>query len=378
MKQLTLLIKPASSACNMRCRYCFYADEARHRETGNRGIVTKETSECLIARAIEAVEEKGTIQFSFQGGEPTVAGLEFFQDFVDMVRRMDQGRHDICYALQTNGFLINAKWVSFLRKNRFLTGISIDGCESLHDLYRLGPQNEGTFRKIRRKVFLLSEAGVDCNLLCVITRQAASMARQIYTGLKLLGVPYLQMIPCLDPLDAHGSAPWSLDSTSYARFLRELFDLWYEDWKKGQYTSVRMFEDLVQMKMGLLPSACAACGACGSYLVVEADGSVYPCDFYCLDDFCLGRIQDMSMQALFHSDRMRAFQMKDGLQMDEACAECRFYDLCRGGCRREWFVREGGAVHSRCGELRTFFAYAYDRVSEIAEAEIQARTRLGR
>jgi uncharacterized protein len=186
------------------------------------------------------------------------------------------------------------------------------------------------------------------------------------------------MIPCLDPLDAQGSAPWSLDSTSYARFLMELFDLWYDDWKKGQYTSVRMFEDLVQMKIGLLPSACAACGACGSYLVVEADGSVYPCDFYCLDDFCLGRIQDMSMQALFHSDRMRAFQMKDGLQMDEACAECRFYDLCRGGCRREWFVREGRAVHSRCGELRTFFAYAYDRVSEIAEAEIQGRTGLGK
>ncbi|MBQ1860851.1 MAG: anaerobic sulfatase maturase [Clostridia bacterium] len=378
MKQLTLLIKPASSACNMRCRYCFYVDEARHRETGNRGIMTKETRDCLIARAIEAVEEKGTIQFSFQGGEPTVAGLEFFQDFVDTVGRMDQGKHEIYYALQTNGFLINAKWVSFLREHRFLTGISIDGCESLHDLYRLGPQNEGTFRKIRRKVYLLSESGVECNLLCVITRQAAAMAKPIYTGLKLLGVPYLQMIPCLDPLDAQGSAPWSLDSTSYARFLMELFDLWYEDWKKGQYTSVRMFEDLVQMKMGLLPSACAACGACGSYLVVEADGSVYPCDFYCLDDFCLGRIQDMSMQALFHSDRMRAFQMKDGLQMDEACAECRFYDLCRGGCRREWVVREGRAVHSRCGELRTFFAYAYDRVSEIAEAEIQARTRLGK
>ena len=95
MKQLTLLIKPASSACNMRCRYCFYVDEARHRETGNRGIMTKETRDCLIARAIEAVEEKGTIQFSFQGGEPTVAGLEFFQDFVDTVGRMDQGKHEI-------------------------------------------------------------------------------------------------------------------------------------------------------------------------------------------------------------------------------------------------------------------------------------------
>ena len=375
MKQLTILIKPASSACNMRCRYCFYVDETRHRETGNRGIMTKETAECLIQRALEAVEEAGTIQFSFQGGEPTVAGLPFFEDFVETVRRMDQGRHRVYYAIQTNGFLLNAKWASFLREHHFLTGISIDGCETLHDLYRLGPQGEGTFRKIRRKVFLLAENGVECNLLCVVTRQAAQMARQVYTGLKLLGIPYLQFIPCLDPIGEAGMAPWSLDSASYGSFLRETFDLWYDDWKKGQHTSVRMFEDLVQMKMGLLPSACAACGACGSYLVVEADGSVYPCDFYCLDDFCLGRIQDTAIREMFDSPRMHAFRMKDGLQL-EGCAECRFDSICRGGCRRDWIVMDGHVTNSFCQVLQAFFAYADTRLSEIAEAERQARLQL--
>ena len=125
MKQLTLLIKPASSACNMRCRYCFYVDEARHRETGNRGIMTKETRDCLIARAIEAVEEKGTIQFSFQGGEPTLAGEGYYRFFIDTVKRLNEKGIPVNYAMQTNGYALTPEWAEFLAREHVLTGVSV-------------------------------------------------------------------------------------------------------------------------------------------------------------------------------------------------------------------------------------------------------------
>ncbi len=340
-------------------------------------MMSREMAHRIIDRAMEAVEAGGTVLFFFQGGEPTLAGLPFFQDFTGYAREKNAGKRLVQYTIQTNGYALTPQWADFFLAHQFLVGLSLDGTRENHDLYRVTGGGEGTFRKVRRQLFMLQDAGVACNLLCVVTGDAARHPRTLYRALQDLRVPFLQFIPCLETLESEGPhAPWSLTPELYAGFLRETFDLWYADWKACRYTSVRMFEDLVLMELGLTPSTCASSGACGSYLVLESDGSVYPCDFYCLDPFFLGKIQDMTIEQLLSSPGMQSFRKKNGLSLKD-CMSCPHVKICHGGCRREWGMHGQQAYHPYCDALKSFFDHARPRLREIAEAERQARMKSG-
>ena len=211
MKQISLLIKPASGLCNMRCRYCFYADVSARRAVGNRGIMTKETAQQLICSAVEYVGSHGQISFAFQGGEPTMAGQDFFRAFIALETAYIPPTIQISHAIQTNGFNIDEEWVDFLQENRFLVGLSLDGLKELHDFYRVDTQNQGTWSRVVKTLTLLQKKQVPCNLLCVVTAQCARKPQKIYRTLKRLGGEFLQFIPCLDPLaEARGEAGYSL------------------------------------------------------------------------------------------------------------------------------------------------------------------------
>lgn len=201
MSRLNLLIKPASSLCNMRCRYCFYEDEAANRTQASMGIMTLQTAELLIRQAFDAAGEQGDISIAFQGGgKPTLAGLAFFESFVEFVRRYNRKQLPVTYAIQTNGYAVDEKWAAFLAKNRFLVGISVDGDKALHDEFRIDTAGKGTWMRTQKSLRLLQTAGVACNLLCVVTKRCAKSAIRTYHALQKTGVGYLQFIPCLDPL----------------------------------------------------------------------------------------------------------------------------------------------------------------------------------
>ncbi len=374
MRDVNLLVKPASSLCNMRCLYCFYADEASHRQFKSMGIMTHDTAERLIDRAFEATEPRGTLTFAFQGGEPTMAGLDFFRDFVAMVEKKNTHRHPILWGIQTNGLAINDEWAEFFRCHGFLVGVSVDGYPALHDRYRLDAQGSGTYSRVAESVRLLLKYKVDTNILCVVTRQTAQKARRVYRTLKSLGTGYLQFIPCLDPLEVErGSLNWSLTPELYRSFLCEVFDEWFNDWKNGHYVSVRQFDDWVHLAMGQPPSTCASVGHCGSYMVSEADGSLYPCDFYCLDEWKLGTVEQ-PLDELIHSDRMIAFQKRSLIKPAE-CIHCRYRYLCRSGCPHDW--PQNGQASYFCMAYQEFFAYAEKRILQIAQAEKAALYRGG-
>lgn len=360
---VNFLIKPASGRCNMRCRYCFYEDEKKKRSTPDYGVMREETLEAVVRAAFGGASRSCSLMF--QGGEPTLAGLPFFEKAVQFAGQYNTKRIPVHYGIQTNGYVLDGQWARFFAANRFLTGLSLDGTKALHDRYRIDAKGEGTYRRVMRSAQLLNASGAEFNILTVVTAQAAKNAGQIYGFFKRSGLTYQQYIPCLDPLEsAHGAQEYSLTPELYARFLKNLFDVWYQDIRRGEQIYIRYFENLAAILQGQPPETCGMQGRCSNQLVVEADGSVYPCDFYVLDGYRLGNIHTDSLQDLL--DAGRPFVEKS-LQATDACGQCRWHPLCRGGCRRDRPVLPDGTLglNIYCGAYQGFFSYAVPRLQGL-------------
>ena len=373
MKNINLLIKPASSLCQLRCRYCFYEDEASNRKDFSMGMMSRETARLLIDRAYADVSPGGYVSFAFQGGEPTLAGLDFFREFVAYANKKCPPRVQTGFSIQTNGIALDDGWAVFFRENGFLVGLSMDGYDELHDLHRVDAAGSGTWQKTTNALETLKRNGVMFNVLCVVTAQCAKNPKRVYESLKNLGVEYMQFIACLDPIDVkRGSMKHSLKTDAYAKFLMRLFDLWFDDWQSGSYRSIRLFDDHINMLTGRGAGACAACGQCGSYFVLEGDGSAYPCDFFVLDKWRMGSICDSSLTKLANSAVALEF-MKWGREKPAECVACRFRAICNGGCKNDWYIDEHGKPHNYyCSAFKALFEYAAPRMSMIARAELAA------
>lgn len=366
MPPMNLLIKPSSGNCNMRCRYCFYHDIQENRDVFSFGFMSEETLEILICKALEYAD--GDCSFGFQGGEPTLSGLPFFRKVVELQKKYNTKGVRIHNAIQTNGLLINEEWAEFLGENHFLVGLSLDGHKELHDQLRLDAGRKGTYNRVLKTAQLLTAKKVDFNILTVVTGYTASNINKIYNFYRRSNLLYQQYIPCLDPLgEERGKEPWSLTPEKYARFLKTLFDLWYQDVKAGRFIYIRYFENLVGMLLGCPPESCGISGRCVIQNVIESDGSVYPCDFYALDQMRLGNVRDSSFQELMEGEAARRF-LAAPTHVSEECRSCRWYPICRGGCRRdrEPVVDNVPALNYFCSAYKEFFAYAYPRLEEIA------------
>lgn len=361
-----LLIKPASGGCNLRCTYCFYRDETEKRRCASYGVMTEQTQEAVIRKALAAVARACT--FAYQGGEPTLAGLGYYRRAAALQKQYRREGVRIYNAIQTNGYRLGDEWAHFFAENRFLVGLSLDGVRKTHDCYRLGPDGNGTFDEILKTARLFDRCGVAYNILTVVNAWTAQCSKEIYRFYRDCGYRYLQFIPCLDPLDeTPGAEDYSLTPALYGRFLCELFDLWYADLTHGRPVSIRQFDNYVQMRMGYPPESCGMCGICGVQDVVEADGGVYPCDFYVLDDYRLGNLNDDDFDAIDHRRRELRF-LEESVQPDERCRGCAHFALCRGGCRRYREPRVNGRLGRNvfCAAYEQFFAYAGRRIDRLA------------
>lgn len=373
MRFVNFLIKPASSACNLRCRYCFYEDEAQNREQACMGRMDSATAEKLIDRAFEASEPGGTVTFTFQGGEPTVAGLPFFEAFAACARAKQPPKVKLAFSIQTNGTLLTEDWAAFFRREGFLVGLSLDGYRENHNAWRVDPQGGETWGSCMAALELLKRYRVDVNALCVVTGQCARHPKKAYETLKRLGFDYIQFIACLDPLgEPRGGRPWSLTPSAYGKFLCQLFDLWYRDWETGHYRSIRLFDDYIHLLLGDSTSTCATCGRCGGYFVAEADGSLYPCDFYVLDQWKLGTLDSGPLEALRSGADYRRF-LDLGARPPEKCRACQWGRLCRGGCKNDWVWQDGAPENHYCASFQALFRYALPRMLRIAREEARQR-----
>ena len=373
---LTLLIKPASSLCNLRCRYCFYHDLAENRNIGSYGMMPPETAEKLIDRAVEAAGK--SISFAFQGGEPSLAGLGFFEHFVayaEAALSKSKKRLQLGYSIQTNGVNITEEFAKFLKAHNFLVGLSLDGPKEINDFLRADPKGGGTHGRITKTAELFDRLKVDYNILTVITAQTAKHTEKIYNYFKGRGFAYLQFIPCLEPLGVSSfDAVYSLTPKLYEKFLITLFGLWYSDFAQGRYISIRFFDNLVRIAAGQPPEQCGTQGFCAGQFVVEADGSVFPCDFYCVDNWKTGNILDMSFDEIYNSPNMQKFLEtslygKYFAAEREKCEACGVYYLCRGGCRRDRDSQTDGIAggNAYCGALSAFYRFAEPYLKEIVK-----------
>ena len=356
MRSLNLLIKPASGTCNLRCAYCFYADVSANRHTMNYGMMRRDTAEAMIRRALDEAQR---IAFCFQGGEPTLWGLDNYRFFVETVDRLNTARAEIHYALQTNGTLLNDDWAAFFKDCGFLIGLSLDGYRDIHDANRVDAAGQSSFSKVIKAAALLRKAGAEFNILSVVTPKTARQTEKLYHFYQSQNLKYLQFIPCIDDFASAGT---TLTADQYGQFLNALFDLWYRDCMAERGISIRYFDNLLGLYMGHPPEQCTMNGICTAQFTVEANGGVYPCDFYVLDKWRLGDVHTDSFESMLASEAAKQF-VSESMSIRAECSFCRWYKLCRGGCKRDREPVVDGVPSSNrfCAAYRDFFNYSHER-----------------
>lgn len=343
---VSVMIKPASSACNLRCRYCFYSSVSDEREISNRGMMDEETAKRLIDSSLEF--GKDSVYFTFQGGEPLLRGIDFFRFFVEYADRANVSNAKISYFLQTNATLLNDEWCEFFKENGFLLGVSLDGNMELND-YRIYPDGSNSFDDIMKGIRLLKKYDVPFNVLSVLTKRLANRFRESYRFFKENDLSYLQYIPCLKPFD-EADNEFSMSNSDYFEYLNSAFKLYYNSILRGTFISIRQLDNYRLLANGSNAEQCGMNGVCSNQFVVEGDGAVYPCDFYCTDELYLGNINEQSFEQMYNSPVAVEF-IKDSFKMNESCKVCEYFYICRaGGCKRN------KQAYDYCAAYKDFFS----------------------
>lgn len=333
MKDLSFLIKPASSMCNMCCQYCFYRDVSKRRETASYGLMSSDTANRLIAAVAEDTCPGDRLTFAFQGGEPTLAGLDFYRCFFRTAREL-LPQNSVSFSLQTNGLILDRAWCSLLREYDVLMGLSMDGGPQFHNAYRLDSAGRGTYSRVHAAMKLMERFGIRFNILCVLTAQTARHPAAIWNWLKKEGVRYVQFIPCLDELGSYSSVPWALTPSRLCSFYRQLFPLWQRYLEEGHFISVKLFDDLINQYLLGQVTACGMGGHCTIQYVVEANGDVFPCDFYVLDEYRMGSILDSRPSELSPNGQVFLADWQCRTE-EKPCWSCSYRNTCGGGCKRQ-------------------------------------------
>ena len=366
MPSLSVLIKPASSLCNLSCKYCFYSDITKKREIKSFGIMSIENLEIIVKKSFDYADQ--ACCFAFQGGEPTIAGINFFESLMKFERKYNINKIPVYNSIQTNGVALEEKWAIFFRENNFLLGLSLDGTKDINDFYRIKEDGKGTFSEIFNTISFFNKYKVNYNILTVISKTVAKNITEIYNFYKENNFYYQQHIPCLDPLyEKRGIYEYSLTPKIYEKFLKNIFDLWYNDIANGIFIYNRYFENLIGILKGCTPEICNMLGKCTCQNVIEADGGVYPCDFYVLDEYRIGNILEEDFKNIAKSRKISDFT-ETSLRIEEKCRICRWFRLCRGGCRRDRdFGSSEISQNYYCSAYKNFFEYSYDRLSSLAK-----------
>jgi len=347
----SLLIKPASAVCNLDCSYCFYLDrEADPYQSLPGRRMTEETLERLVDSWMFYSFPNSSL--AFQGGEPTLAGIGFFEKLCEFEKRFGRDGQNVSNSMQTNAMLLDERWCELFRAYHWLLGVSLDGPEEVHDLYRYNKEGRGTWKRVMQSVELLKKQRVEFNLLCVLSQANVEKPKELYRFFRSLGVEHIQYIP-LAEFDANGAPlPFTITPEQYGRFLCETFELWWPDRRRVR---IRYFDNIAEALAGQKPGNCTMHTTCDSYVVVEYNGDVYPCDFFVEGGWKLGNVNLDSWSEIARKQRRVSFASKKTIAHPE-CAVCEYQNICHGGCPK---FRHGP---SRRFEDLDYFCAAYKMI----------------
>jgi uncharacterized protein len=364
VRRMHVMAKPAGPRCNLRCRYCYYLSKSEWLRTDTRWRMSDQVLETFIRQYIQG-QNHPRIVFSWQGGEPTLMGLDFFHKVLQLQQRYCPPEVRCENDLQTNGTLLDDAWCEFLHDNRFLVGLSIDGPGELHDAYRTDLAGHGTFDRVLAAVGLLRKHDVPFATLTCVNRLTARHPLKVYRFLRdNCASPRIQFIPIVEPKSFRtvppqgwpGDAmprigtpaarpgtrdsvvePWSVDPDDFGEFLCRIFDEWCQ--KDLGRVFVQYFEAAVQVWMGGVSPMCTHQPICGKGLALEHDGSVYACDHYVYPRYRLGNILDRPLEEMAFAARQQSFGMSKHRDLPARCRQCEYLRACFGECPKNRFIR---------------------------------------
>ena len=357
----SLLIKPAGPDCNIACRYCFYYDKKELFKESNVHRMTEATARNVLKKYFETAGPQASV--GFQGGEPTLCGLEFFTKIVDMVKEYKRPGQDCMLAVQTNGMLLDENWARLFRENNVLVGLSVDGPEEVHDTHRLDRGKKGTHKKVSETMRMLKDNNVEFNTLTVITKANVNRAAELISYFREHGSSFMQFIPCVESLDGK-IADYSPTPSEYGNFLKEAFDIWYNGGYPEFY--IRLFDEMLISFVEYTPASCYFSPQCAANLVVEHDGSVYPCDFFVEPQWKLGNINETTFRDMAKDPLLQQFIERKTV-LDEKCSGCTWKSLCFGDCPKYRLSESGATTNSAyfCEGYKDFFEYAAPKFRAI-------------
>lgn len=370
----SLMIKPVGSACNLGCSYCYYLGKGTSPCTGGVAVMSEGLLDTCLRNFLESCDlPEPTIEW--HGGEPLLAGMDFFRKAVSLERRYASGRI-VRNTIQTNGVLLSSGWASFFADNGFLVGISIDGPEHIHDRYRKDRGGHPTFGAVMRGIEILSGGNVEFNTMTAVSKAGEENGAEVYLFLKSIGSRYMQFMPVYEHImpgntvrpqivcpgeSGSAPAPWSVEPEAFGRYLCDIFDIWIKR-DVGEYF-VPMFDAALACMCGISPGICVFCESCGGNLVVERNGDIYPCDHFVYDGYRLGNVAEISLRRVATSAEMGRFGIGKRSTLPAKCISCRYRYACNGGCPKHRFMSDGSS--SLCDGYRLFYSHIEDDIAAL-------------
>ena len=387
------MVKPLGSTCNLNCTYCYYLSKEELLQIPGEQRINDELLESFIQQYIKANSDKEVV-FSWQGGEPTLLGIPFYEKVIALQKKHARPNMRIENDLQTNGTLLNADWCAFLKENGFLVGLSIDGPKELHDKSRVDRGGAPTFDRVFAAAMLLKKYGVPFNTLTVVSGANAKHPLDVYRFLRNeLDSTYIQLIPCVNYKGFETAAPgfwearslpvvntkqarpgnadsvvteWSVDPEDWGRFLNAIFDRWYH--RDLGKVLVNQFETIVAQHLGLGAQICVYNDFCGKGLALEHDGSLYSCDHMVYPEYRLGNISEKNLGQMAFSKEQQRFGFNKRELLPQYCRQCQYLSDCWGECPKNRCLRtptgEPG-LNYLCSGLKKFYAHVTPAINGI-------------
>lgn len=375
-----LMSKPTGSICNIKCDYCYYLEKEKIHDNSSL-VMDDKTLDNYVRKYIES-QNVDIVDFIWQGGEPTLAGVDFYKKAIYFQKKYSKGKKINNY-FQTNGVLIDESWARFFKENDILVGISIDGDAFFNDTYRRTNSGKGVLDKILSAVELFKNNQVEFNTLTVVNAKNVNEPLKVYNFLKSIGSNYMQFIPLVereksikdngelylvDP-DFTGDSEvtdWSLKPEDFGIFLNSIFDEWFM--KDIGKIFVMNFEETMSKKYNLNSSSCIISEYCGANLVVEKNGEVYSCDHFVFPEYKLGNINDSELNSLVNSEKQLSFSKRKKSNMAVECQTCNYLNLCNGGCQKHRFLTAKNGIKNKnyfCASYKEYHHHCLPRMEYL-------------
>ncbi|MBE9580349.1 MAG: anaerobic sulfatase maturase [Proteobacteria bacterium] len=383
-----LMAKPAGPSCNLRCEYCFYREKKAFFPERHSLLMSDEVLEAYIREYIQS-QPGPSVVFDWQGGEPSLRGIGFFQRALDLQKKYGMGK-EISNTLQTNGTLLDEAWCLFLSRNKFLVGLSMDGPESVHDIYRVDNNGKPTCVKVLEVFKLMRRHGVEVNILATVNRESSRHPLDVYHFFKDHGVQYIQFIPVIERLPESKAeklriplapppsltreekwttvTPWSVEPEAYGEFLIRI----YKEWIRNDVGKIFVmnFEWSLGSWAGAGPGVCYVSPRCGMNLILEYNGDIYSCDHFMYPAYRLGNILDGGLRKMIHSRQQAEFGATKETALPGYCRGCDVLFACRGGCPKHRFTQspqgEPG-LNYLCVGLKNFYHHINPSMNQMVE-----------